>query len=340
METYPTEMTVTAPCANCGSHVSVPLPIQLELIHADFIAKWPASRLEDTMCGSCGAVWPLGEMPCVYWGDGWAALTLDGPRTGIEILTQIANWMPVHRFGSAGSPFIVRVFDSLKDLGYVLKHPECSVFREDLKGRVTRHWDDEVLALIDISDAALEGRVEWLSYVILAGVVQDYPEFFFISQMRNALELTALASGDESLPISADGASTGLDEYNQMVKALEPHRPVSELDSYHIWYDAPLDENTERPIEGSVTRLIRQSPPNIDLCKVWLRILVAGAFLRHELTKRKLPATQRAKEWLCEEKLRARWPHLAVAERTKLGAYFQELTGRELKDVYGLDSRV
>lgn len=336
METYPTEMRMAGPCTGCGVQVTSPLPIDLELTDSSEIAKWPEVHVPPFACEACSTVWPLGELPCVYRNDQWAALILDGPLSAIEILTRIANWI-IPTDVRISPPRIVRVFDSMMEFSYVLRHPECSLFREDLKGRVTHHWDEEVTTLADIADGALENEIEWLSYVILAGVVQDYPEFFFIPEMRNALEITALASGTDPLPISIENSRSAIDEYQEMVAALEPHRPFPELDAYNIWYDAPLDQKTGQPLDGSGGRVIRKSPATLDLYKVWLRILAAGAFLRHELSRKGQPAAMRLKESLVEQKFLAVWPRLVAYERAEVDAYFRELTGTSLRQSHGLD---
>jgi hypothetical protein len=167
--------------------------------------------------------------------------------------------------------------------------------------------------------------------MILAGMVQENADFFFIPQMRDALEVAAQASGEVSL--SNEETRTALEDYEEMVAALYPHRPVPELDRYTVWHDFPGDVGTNQPLEGSANNIIQESPSRFEAGKVWLRILVAGLMLRRATQAKGLPASQ----WVMEGKLRANWEAFTNSERYTLSKHFHDISGLSINKAFGLN---
>lgn len=257
-------------------------------------------------------------------------VALEGQYPAITVLRRIAQWIE-GRLADASSPPVIRVFDSMESLCYEIQHPECSVYRVDLKGSVTPHWMEEVIALIQVADSALEHDLGALAYMILAGIVQENADFFFIPQIRDALEVAAQASGEISL--SNEEIRTALEDYEEMVAALYPHRPVPELDHYTVWHDFPRDVGTNQPLEGSANNIIQESPSRFEAAKVWLRILTAGLMLRHTAQAKGLPASQ----WVIERKLKANWKAFTNSERHILSKHFHDISGLSINKAFGLN---
>jgi hypothetical protein len=267
---------------------------------------------------------------CIYLHREWMGVALEGQYPAITVLRRIAQWIE-GRLADASSPPVIRVFDSMESLCYEIQHPECSVYRVDLKGSVIPHWMEEVMALIQVVDSALEHGLGALAYTILAGIVQENADFFFIPQIRDALEVAAQASGEISL--SNEEIRTALEDYEEMVAALYPHRPVPELDQYTVWHDCPRDVRTNQPVEGIANNIVQESPSLFEAGKVWLRILTAGLMLRRATQTKGLPASQ----WIIERHLKASWKRFTNSERHTLSKHFHAVSGLSLSKTFGLN---
>jgi hypothetical protein len=230
---------------------------------------------------------------------------------------------------------IIRVMP-MAALSYILRHPAYSFLREDVKGGVTPHWGQEVDALIEIADMALEHDLNCLGYMILAGVVQENVEFFFIPRIREALELTANAAGTDPLPTGAE-KTTAIHDYREMVSALHPSRPAPELDDYSVWTDTPYDEATGQPLEGVPNSIVQNPPSPADRNKIWLRVLAAGGLLRGSLTAdNRIAPSPHWKEHTIQSMFRQLWPRLDESQQAELEVYFLEIAGLSLKDALQL----
>jgi hypothetical protein len=326
--------TLSGPCESCREKVEIPLPIGLDSTNDHALAKWPTDQSPPLTCPHCRRLWPLGATICVYWHREWTGVALGSKHRAIVVLQQIAQWIGAGKEAVEGMPPVIRVFDSMMELSYVIQHPTCSLFRVDLKGCVAPHWDDEVITLTKLADAALQLELGRLAYIILAGIVQEDAEFFFIPKFRDALELTAHASGD--IPLRPTDDRKALEDYAEMVAALHPHRAAPQLDDYSVWHDSPLDVRTEAPLEGSVNNIVRDAPSLFNACKIWLRILTAGAMLRGESRAKGRAASIQPREGLTEEKLKVNWRRLTHREREDLLLYFRDISGASLQDAFGL----
>lgn len=328
--------TLTGPCTSCGTKVESPIPIHLDSTMDPVLSAWPDRQRPPLTCPHCGHLWPMNSIICLYWHPEWIGVALGQMFYARAILTHLADWFRHFHEETASSPRTVRVFDSMIELSYVIRHPECSLLRVDLKGRITRSWDYEALALLEVADAALQRDAPSLAYIILAGVVQENAEFFFIPSIRDALELTAHAAGDA--PLGHYEGPNALDDYNSMVAVLHPQRPSPELDNYRIWHDAPLDINTDQPLADQAGNcVIQNSPPLFDQYKIWLRVLVSGAMIRGVPSPggRQFGPMQ-PKESLIEARTRANWGRLESHERDHLDQYFKEISGTSLHGALGL----
>jgi hypothetical protein len=328
--------TLTGPCTSCGTTVESPIPIHLDPTMDAVLSAWPDRQHPPFTCPHCRRLWPINSIVCLYWHSEWIGVALGQQFYAEVILSHLSSWFQHFHDDVASGPRTIRVFDSMFELSYVIRHPECSLFRVDLRGRITRVWDEESLALVELADAALQRNAPGLAYVILAGVVQENAEFFFIPSIRDALELTAHAAGDA--PLGNDANQSALDDYDSMVAALHPHRPSPELDDYTIWHDVPLDINTEQPLLNQAGNHVVQNPPPLfDQYKIWLRILTAGAMVRGLPTSvERQFAPQQPKEGLTHARATANWERLESHERRDLDRYFRGISGISLQDALGL----
>lgn len=306
------------------------MPIELNESMDYELARWPAHQSPPLTCPACKKLWPLAKVMCIYQHREWLGVTLEGQYFAMAVLSQIAQWIEDHSAPDAGYPQTIRVFDSMDDLSYVIRHPDCSVYRIDLKGCVTPYWEEEVLAIIQVADSALEQNLGALAYMIIAGIVQENTNFFFIPRIRDALEVAAQASGEASL--SEDNHWTALQDYEETVAALDAYRPAAELDGYTVWHDIPCDVTTNKPSDGHVNNIIQQSPSRLEAGKMWLRILTAGLMLQRR-TQAKGPPSR----WVTERRLKTAWQQFTKSERQSLATHFHDISGLSIKKIFGLE---
>src|SRR5262249_51966665 len=144
---------------------------------------------------------------------------------------------------------LIRVFASIEALGYVLQHPDGDVLAQDIKSQMGQHWDFEVIALTQFADDALRLEEPVLAYSVLTKLIESYPDLFSIKDLRDAMQLSAHACGDESL--SQTSEMTGRQHFGRLRSAWNEQRPFRELDRFEIRHETPLSVETGRPIEGS-----------------------------------------------------------------------------------------
>src|SRR5271157_881486 len=269
---FPPLSEFTGPCKACGTRTSAPIPLHLRPPVVDAIRQWPNSLIPGLYCETCETSIPLVPVPIVYWQGDWGGLVPDGPRRASYILQMVTSWITDDMTDASAAPALIRVFASLDTLGYVLRHPDAEVFCHDVKSRMSRHWDFEVIALTQFADDALRVEEPLVAYGVLSRLVESYPDLFSIKGLRDAMHLTAHACGDESLSLQSE--ITAPQHFKQLESAWDEQRPFRELDRLQIREDMHLSVETDSQIEGSFNCIVQDPPDAVALCDVNCRLLV------------------------------------------------------------------
>jgi hypothetical protein len=149
----------------------------------------------------------------------------------------VTSWILGAMTGASAESGLICVFASLGTLGYLLQHPDAEIFYSDVKSRMSRHWDFEVMALTQFADDALRIEEPLVSYSVLSSLVQSHHDLFNIKDLRDAMHLIAHACADQRLSLQSE--TTALQHFGELQSAWDEQRPFRELDRFQF-----LEENS------------------------------------------------------------------------------------------------
>jgi hypothetical protein len=332
---FPPLSELTGPCSACGKQTTAPIPLRLRTAAIEDLRQWPNSLISGLYCERCKTSIPLVPVPIVYWQDDWVGLVPDGPRRASYILQMATSWIADEVNGSSAESVLIRVFASIDALSYVLRYPEAGFFSRDVKSRMGRHWDFEVIALTQFADDALRLEEPLIAYGLLSRLVESHSDLFSIKDLRDAMHLVAHACGDEKLSLKSE--FTALQHFRRLQSSWDEERPFPELDRFQLREDIPLSIETGKPIEGSFDCIVQDPPDALAVCDVSCRLLGGIELLRHFAAERDQSLdSARTAEAKVVRTLKSRWPELEESAKAVLREWFHRTTEQDLANKYGI----
>lgn len=323
MESY----SISGPCRRCGESISVDLPIWLDAVHDPARVQCVLSR--KTMpwkCNLCGSDNPFTfGLPWVYWGDTWTGVVPHKSLPARSIFDQVRSHVTRSLQTAASVPPLIRVFGGFDDLAYDILHPGCTALRRRLADLLGSRCDDEILFLTGVCNALVEANEAGYAYALLATSVHELPDLYLYQSVREALALCAHAAPDNALaPLG--NPRTPLEDLAAIGAALDGRIPTwPALADYTVVVDAPIDQRTGEPLEGSVS-IVRQPESSLDCkCRVLMRGLVLGPVLKSRGAS--LP-------WrlaYAEASIRAMWSNLETADQEWLNSFHTDVLGQPFR---------
>jgi len=160
--------------------------------------------------------------------------------------------------------------------------------------------------------------------------MRSYPEKWFDSRLREAMEIAAHASGNE-LVFVAGQMKPALEDFRDWSLLQKTQLPFRELFDVPVWSAIVCDIETKTPRQGTTSGVIGDLPNSETAATICCRILSGVCKLRHEASEGVLSGESKALTTL-----RMVWSDLDENVREGLTYLFNQSTNNEFKERYKL----